>query len=724
MKRIRNIETTLLILFIAVFLFSAISLAFARPSFFPDRDGDGSEPGDSSGLRENLDKISTTSDNRENSFEPEEKEKKDDKEKEGVENKIPADINKALSPNQGNKKDGPDQESKEENKVFGKEKTGDNKKDNEEEKLTPEVDIIAPGKNEVLQNETPIKLDIIQNKQQISLLEIYLKAKTGHKYYLTSLEVEELEVEPDEFDSENFPNGDYQMRVETEDGTLLTFQNIKVKNKIEKDPVSILKEKKKEVEKKIVELEEYAQKEIDREKDKQEKFSDRQEAEDRAEEMKEKDEQDNRLEKREVSEETGKDKEKTERENIFQEKSEQEEHLVQEEAKEQADEAKEIAKEARQDREETEREDLFSEKNKQEESSGRQEAEDRVEEVKEKDKQVDRQEDRGEAKEARREEREESDSREIGRQKETEKRTEQAKKDITVEKKIKESKQEAEKIEEMISLAQKIVEEEEKEKKEAQEGGDEDMATSSKQQKNTAERAAREQKNIDTDEVSFPLSDEDVEKQDKDEFESIEIEEENIKEEYEEPVTAGEEREDIFIVASVENVVVSQKVVTESTSTKDKATTTATSPEGKATTTKEKPGIKKEEAIKFSGKGLPNSFVTLFVYSQEPLIAIVKTDENGNWNYTLKKSLEDGEHKVYAAATNNQGRIVAKSKPFTFFVEKAKAVDEDTYLREKGQVNVVDETDSMLHNYFVYFYIAIALVTLMVIYLFLRLMRQ
>jgi len=39
----------------------------------------------------------------------------------------------------------------------------------------------------------------------------------------------------------------------------------------------------------------------------------------------------------------------------------------------------------------------------------------------------------------------------------------------------------------------------------------------------------------------------------------------------------------------------------------------------------------------------------------------------------LDKELEDGEHKVYAAVTDNTGKITAKSKPFVF-VKTAKAI--------------------------------------------------
>lgn len=66
-----------------------------------------------------------------------------------------------------------------------------------------------------------------------------------------------------------------------------------------------------------------------------------------------------------------------------------------------------------------------------------------------------------------------------------------------------------------------------------------------------------------------------------------------------------------------------------------------------------------------SGKGLPNSFVTLYVYST-PIVVTVKSDSDGSWSYIFDKELEEGTHEVYAGITDNAGRIVAKSKPLPF----------------------------------------------------------
>jgi len=76
--------------------------------------------------------------------------------------------------------------------------------------------------------------------------------------------------------------------------------------------------------------------------------------------------------------------------------------------------------------------------------------------------------------------------------------------------------------------------------------------------------------------------------------------------------------------------------------------------------------------IKLTGKALPNSFITLYIYSL-PTIITVKTDEFGNWVYILDKPLEEGRHEVYVIINDNTGKIVAKSETFAF-VKTATAV--------------------------------------------------
>ena len=72
-----------------------------------------------------------------------------------------------------------------------------------------------------------------------------------------------------------------------------------------------------------------------------------------------------------------------------------------------------------------------------------------------------------------------------------------------------------------------------------------------------------------------------------------------------------------------------------------------------------------EKALKIEGKGLPHSFVVIYVYSL-PLVLVTKTDEAGRFVYILDKPLAEGPHQIYVAITNNKGEIMERSEVFNF----------------------------------------------------------
>ncbi len=79
-----------------------------------------------------------------------------------------------------------------------------------------------------------------------------------------------------------------------------------------------------------------------------------------------------------------------------------------------------------------------------------------------------------------------------------------------------------------------------------------------------------------------------------------------------------------------------------------------------------------KQMVQLSGKATPNSFVTVYLYS-DPVIAIVETDASGNWTYGFDSKLEDGKHEAYVTTTDNEGRILAQSDPLPF-VKTAEAI--------------------------------------------------
>ena len=82
-----------------------------------------------------------------------------------------------------------------------------------------------------------------------------------------------------------------------------------------------------------------------------------------------------------------------------------------------------------------------------------------------------------------------------------------------------------------------------------------------------------------------------------------------------------------------------------------------------------------------SGTAIPNSFVTLFIFSS-PTVVTVRTAADGSFVYRFDKELADGTHDVYIAITDNTGDIIAKSNPFTFVKEAAAFTVVDTTTAE------------------------------------------
>lgn len=80
-----------------------------------------------------------------------------------------------------------------------------------------------------------------------------------------------------------------------------------------------------------------------------------------------------------------------------------------------------------------------------------------------------------------------------------------------------------------------------------------------------------------------------------------------------------------------------------------------------------------KEEITFTGRALPNSFVTIYIFST-PVVVTVKADASGAWSYTLDTELEDGDHELYVATVDAGGRILAKS-PAVPFIKRAEAAE-------------------------------------------------
>jgi len=151
---------------------------------------------------------------------------------------------------------------------------------------------------------------------------------------------------------------------------------------------------------------------------------------------------------------------------------------------------------------------------------------------------------------------------------------------------------------------------------------------------------------------------------------------------YQSPKEQGVVREDILQVTSIESIV----------------------PEDPKDDTD---GVAAQAVI--SGIALPNSFVTLYIFST-PIVVTVKTEEDGSWKYRFDKELEDGEHTVYIGLTDNAGRIVAKSEPFRFVKEAQAFTPADA--AGIGSITTESVDDSLLSSYMIYLILSISVVSI------------
>jgi hypothetical protein len=76
-------------------------------------------------------------------------------------------------------------------------------------------------------------------------------------------------------------------------------------------------------------------------------------------------------------------------------------------------------------------------------------------------------------------------------------------------------------------------------------------------------------------------------------------------------------------------------------------------------------GSNAKESIHFAGKALPNTFVTLYIYST-PTIVTIRSDANGDWSYDLSSDLENGDHEAYVAVTDSTGKISSYGSGIAF----------------------------------------------------------
>lgn len=104
---------------------------------------------------------------------------------------------------------------------------------------------------------------------------------------------------------------------------------------------------------------------------------------------------------------------------------------------------------------------------------------------------------------------------------------------------------------------------------------------------------------------------------------------------------------------------------------------------------------KKDEknSVLIFGKSEPGTIVSLFIFSEDPIVIKVKADAGGNWNYELEKNLADGQHQAFVAVTDDLGKVISKSEPIAF-VKTAQAATVIPMSQFTGNESPIEKSSS------------------------------
>lgn len=106
---------------------------------------------------------------------------------------------------------------------------------------------------------------------------------------------------------------------------------------------------------------------------------------------------------------------------------------------------------------------------------------------------------------------------------------------------------------------------------------------------------------------------------------------------------------------------------------------------------------KKTGSIEIRGSSIPNSFVTLYIFSS-PTVVTVSTDADGFFVYTLDKELADGQHDIYVTLTDNAGDIVAQSSAFSFIKDALAITPVNAAEGEVAEPVVITESSNKMYR--------------------------
>ncbi len=92
--------------------------------------------------------------------------------------------------------------------------------------------------------------------------------------------------------------------------------------------------------------------------------------------------------------------------------------------------------------------------------------------------------------------------------------------------------------------------------------------------------------------------------------------------------------------------------------------------------------IDDKQKITLYGETIPNATVTLYAYS-EPKSDAVKSDDQGSWLYSFSEPFSEGEHRIEATVTDENGRTSPRVEIAKFKVVKATSLETQSEEDEK-----------------------------------------
>ncbi len=101
--------------------------------------------------------------------------------------------------------------------------------------------------------------------------------------------------------------------------------------------------------------------------------------------------------------------------------------------------------------------------------------------------------------------------------------------------------------------------------------------------------------------------------------------------------------------------------------------------------------LESDDKLPLFGTGYPGEIITIFIYSDLPIVMTTIVDDNGEWSYEFDGQLTDGMHEAYVAVNDSTGRVTRKSNPLSFVVQAAQATTIAEALADNSEGSITNQ---------------------------------